>query len=69
MVVIYQLDELMAGVVGEPRVWVLDQMMDSECLRLAVDKSSITVASKVREWDQGNRVEKLNHLVMDFWNV
>ena len=69
VVVIYQLDELMAGVVGEPRVWVLDQMMDSECLRLAVDKSSITVASKVREWDQGNRVEKLNHLVMDFWNV
>ena len=60
VVVIFQ---LMAGVVGEPRVWVLDQMEGyrfSQCL--AVDKTSVTVAE--RRVSDG----QVQHLVMDFWN-
>ena len=60
VVVIFQLDKLMVGQVGLPRVWVLDQMGDlcfSQCF-LAVDKTSVTVAG----WE---RPVWFKHLVLE----
>ena len=67
VVVIFQLEELMAGVVGEPRVWVLDQMGSLSYNRrnLAVDKTSVILAG----WDYPRNQLKIKHLVMDFWNT